>query len=91
LSRIWKAKSPETFKPTGTFATPELTIIAFREQRYKTMEYVNNTSDDLRNHFWKHRLTGHIDLYQTLLLMSAHLERHTNQMKNIKLSKKFPK
>jgi DinB superfamily len=90
-SRIWRAKSPEIFKPTGKFATPELAIIAFREQRYKTMEYVNNTSDDLRNHFWKHRLTGHIDLYQTLLLMSAHLERHTNQMENIKTSRNFPK
>jgi hypothetical protein len=90
LSRIWKAKSPEIFKPSGKFATVEEAIKTFGSQRQETIAYVNTTEDDLRNHFWKHPLTGHIDLYQTLLLMSAHLERHTEQIKNIKLSSSFP-
>lgn len=91
LSRIWKAKSPEIFKPTGRFTSSVEAIKTFQDQRIKTMEYVNNTNDDLRNHFWKHPLTGTIDLYQTLILMSAHLERHIEQMKKIKTATNFPK
>jgi hypothetical protein len=90
LSRIWKAKSPEVFKPSGKFKNPKEAIIAFREQRLKTIEYIKTTNDDLRNHFWYHRLTKDIDLYQTIILMSAHLERHIEQIENIKKEKEFP-
>jgi DinB superfamily len=90
LSRIWKAKSPEIFKPTGKFTTFNEAITTFRDQRLKTIEYIKTTKDDLRNHFWKHPLTGTIDLYQTLLLMSAHLERHIEQIEYLKKSKEFP-
>jgi len=91
LSRIWKAKSPEVFKPTGRFTTSKEAIEAFRKQRLKTISYIETTNDDLRNHFWKHPLTGTIDLYQTLILMSAHLERHIEQMENSKKDLNFPK
>lgn len=90
LSRFWKASSPEVFKPSGKFANPYEAIIALQDQRFKTMEYIKTTDDDLRNHFWKHRLTGTIDLYQTILLMSAHLERHIWQIERIKENKNFP-
>lgn len=84
LSRIWRAKSPEIFKPQNKFLSVSETLNVFKTQREKIIHYVNTTNDDLRNHFWKHPLTGHIDLFQTLILMSAHLERHTEQIENIK-------
>lgn len=90
LSRIWKAKSPEVFKPSGRFKNPKDAIIAFREQRLKTIKYIETTKDDLRNHFWYHRLTKDIDLYQTIILMSAHLERHIEQMEKIKKDEYYP-
>lgn len=90
-SRSWRARSPEVFRPTGRFATSELAIQSLQSQRAKTMTYASQTTDDLRNHYWRHPLTGHIDLYQTLLLMSAHLERHIAQMEAIKASRDFPK
>ncbi len=83
-SRKWKAKSPEIFKPSNKFKTVDDAISAYATQRLSTIDYVKTTQDDLRNHFWKHPLTGTIDLYQTLLLMSAHLERHTEQIEGIK-------
>lgn len=83
-SRRWRARSPEIFKPSNKFDSVEDAIIAYTNQRLATIEYVKSTNDDLRNHFWKHPLTGIIDLYQTLLLMSAHLERHTEQIDRIK-------
>jgi DinB superfamily len=89
-SRKWTAKSPEIFKPSNTFSTTQEAIIIFQKQRNQTIGYIENTKDDLRNHYWHHPLTGKIDLYQTLLLMSAHLERHIDQIKNIKKSNGFP-
>lgn len=91
LSKRWKAKSPEIFKPDGNFGTVQETLVAFTEARNQTIQYVLKTNDDLRNHFWRHPLTGTIDLYQTLILMSAHLERHTEQIENIKKEASFPK
>ena len=90
LSRIWKAKSPEVFKPSGKFKNTKEAIIAFREQRLKTIEYIKTTKDDLRNHFWYHRLTKDIDLYQTIILMDAHLERHIEQIEKIKKDEYYP-
>lgn len=90
-SKKWKAKSPEIFKPSSKFANASEAITAFHNQRNKTISYVETTKDDLRNHHWKHPLTGKIDLYQTLILMSAHLERHIEQIENVKLSTYFPK
>jgi DinB superfamily len=90
-NRFWKARSPEVLKPTGSFTTTELALKLFRKQRKETLEYINSTNDDLRNHFWEHRATGIIDLYQTLILMSGHLERHIAQIEEIKSSKRFPK
>lgn len=84
LSRVWRARSPEIFKPIGQFASTEEALHTFRMQRQNTISYVQTTQDDLRHHFWRHPLTGTIDLYQTLLLMSAHLERHTEQIEDIK-------
>lgn len=83
-SRKWKAKSPEIFKPSNKFKNVDDALSAYATQRLSTIDYVKTTQDDLRNHFWKHPLTGTIDLYQTLLLMSAHLERHTEQIELIK-------
>lgn len=90
-SKKWKAKSPEIFKPSNKFVNPKEAITAFQIQRNKTITFIASTKDDLRNRYWKHPLTGKIDLYQTLLLMSAHLERHIEQIENIKASVSFPK
>lgn len=90
-SKTWKAKSPEIFKPSNKFSNVKEAIITFQKQRIKTISYIEATKDDLRNHYWKHPLTGKIDLYQTLLLMSAHVERHIEQIENIKSSIGFPK
>ncbi len=90
-NRRWRAKSPEIFKPSGRFASVEETINAFKMQRNKTIDYINTTNDDLRNHFWKHPATGVVDLYQTIILMSAHLERHIAQIEEVKAFEDFPK
>lgn len=90
-SRRWRARSPEKFKPIKNGGAIESTLKEFYSQRENTIQYVKITQDDLRNHYWKHPLTGRIDLYQTLILMSAHLDRHLDQIEIIKSYKNFPK
>ncbi len=89
-SRDWKARSPEVFKPSGKFADSEAAVTAFRTQRLATIAYIDTTHDELRHRYWRHPLTGTIDLYQTLLLMSAHLDRHVAQMEGVKKGVGFP-
>ncbi len=83
-SRNWKARSPEVFRPSGQFKDAQAALEAIRNQRKSTIEYATSSRDALRYHYWRHPLTGQIDLYQTLLLMSAHMERHTEQIMRIR-------
>jgi uncharacterized damage-inducible protein DinB len=86
-----KVKAPEKIKPSGTFATIEAIKQAFTTQRDSAIQYVATTVAPLHYHFWKHPATGKIDLYQTIILMSAHTKRHILQIEEVKKQSKFPK
>jgi len=89
--RSHKAQAPEFLKPTNRFATRGETIKAFEDSRKATMDYVRTTNDDLRDHFGPHPLLGPMDAYQWILLISAHSERHTKQIEEVKADPNFPK
>jgi uncharacterized damage-inducible protein DinB len=88
--RLVKVKAPEVIKPSGKFATIDAIKLAFTAKRDSTIIYVETTQDPLHTHFWKHPATGTIDLYQTIILMSAHTKRHILQIEEVKNSKGFP-
>ncbi len=89
--RSHKVQAPEFLKPTNRFATREDNIKAFEDARKATMNYVRTTNDDLRDHFGPHPLLGPMDAYQWILLISAHTERHTKQIEEVKADPNFPK
>jgi hypothetical protein len=89
--RTHKVQAPEFLKPTNRFATREENIKAFEDARSLTMEYVRTTNDDLRDHFGPHPVLGPLDAYQWILLISAHSERHTKQIEEVKADPNFPK
>jgi hypothetical protein len=89
--RSHKAQAPEFLKPTNRWATREETTKAFEDSRKATMDYVRTTNDDLRDHFGPHPLLGPLDAYQWILLISAHSERHTKQIEEVKADPNFPK
>jgi DinB superfamily len=89
--RLIKVKAPEIIKPSGKFANIEAIKLAFMTQRDSTLTYIATTQDPLHTHYWKHPATGTIDLYQTLILMSAHTKRHIMQIEEVKNKSKFPK
>jgi hypothetical protein len=89
--RSHKVQAPDFLKPTGRFATREQTVQAFEQARKTTMDYVRTTNDDLRDHFAPHPMLGTMDAYQYILLISAHSERHTKQIEEVKADPNFPK
>jgi uncharacterized damage-inducible protein DinB len=89
--RSHKAQAPEFLRPTGRWATEADLTKAFEESRRVTMDYVRTTDDDLRDHFFDHPVFGTLDGYQWLLLLSAHSERHTAQIEEVKADPNFPK
>jgi hypothetical protein len=89
--RSTKRIAPEFLKPSGKFKNSEEAIKAFVEQRDKNIEYVQTTTNDLRNHFLPHSSLGLLDDYQWLLVISAHSRRHTLQIEEVKADPNFPK
>ena len=89
--RSHKAQAPEFLKPTNRWATEADVAKAFEDSRKTTMDYVRTTNDDLRDHFGPHPMLGPLDAYQWILLISAHSERHTKQIEEVKADPNFPK
>lgn len=89
--RSHKVQAPEFLKPTGRWANRAEVTKAFEDARKATMDYVSSTHDDLRDHFGPHPLLGPMDAYQWILLISAHSERHTKQIEEVKADPNFSK
>jgi uncharacterized damage-inducible protein DinB len=89
--RSVKAQAPEFLRPTGRWASEGEVVSAFEKYRQATMDYVRSTNDDLRDHFFDHPKLGMLDGYQWLLLISAHSQRHTEQINEVKADPNFPK
>jgi hypothetical protein len=89
--RSHKAQAPEFLKPTNRWATEADLIKAFEDERKATMDYVRTTNEDLRDHFGPHPTLGLLDGYQWILMISAHSERHTKQIEEVKADPNFPK
>lgn len=88
--RSHKLTAPEVLEPTHRFANIEELKTHFIESRTRTLDYVRSTQDDLRHHETKAPM-GTIDAYQLLLLLSAHSERHTMQIKEVMADPNYPK
>lgn len=89
--RSKKFQAPEMFQPTqAKWATAEETMESFKEDRAAHIKYVKTTTEDVRNHVAETPF-GYIDAYQVMLLLSAHTNRHTQQIEEVKKDTGFPK
>jgi hypothetical protein len=90
-NRSQKAKAAEPMLPgKATWQNMTEAIAAFKASRGEHLKYVKNTTEDLRNHVFQLPF-GSIDGYQFLLFMSAHSDRHTQQINEVKADPNFPK
>jgi uncharacterized damage-inducible protein DinB len=90
VSRTQKFQAPEALRPTHRFATPQEMVDHFKQSREHTVAYVRDTQDDLRGHFFDHPVLKTMDTYQWILLISAHSQRHTAQLNEVKANANFP-
>ena len=89
--RTNKIKTYPQFEPQNiTFKTTDEALASFKENRQKLIEFVKNTKEDLRNHVAALPF-GSFDCYQMTLFISAHSNRHTKQIEEVKASDGFPK
>ena len=63
----------------------------FQARRDRTVAYLRTTPDDLRSHTLAHPVMKTLDGYQWILLLSAHSQRHTAQIEEVKAHPKFPR
>lgn len=87
--RSHKAQAPGPLVPTGRW-TPAATLDHFLGSRTKTISYLESTPD-LREHVVDSPLKQPLDAYEWLLFISAHSERHTKQILEVKADPNFPK
>ena len=85
------ATAPGEIRPTGRYATRAALLAAFNERRDKTIRLVETTPDDLRGRFFQMGPGREMDLYEMILMISGHSERHLLQMKEVMAAPGFPK
>jgi uncharacterized damage-inducible protein DinB len=88
--RVTRFQAPEMLTPTGRWPCEEL-LKEFDGARQRTREFSSSTAADLRQHFFRHPVFGELDLYQWLLVLAAHCDRHRAQSEEVMSSAGFPR
>jgi len=88
VDRSVKGKAPEVIQPAGRFAGKAAVIEEFNMRRDRTVEFVRTTQEDLRARVTPGRTR--LDGVQHLLRLSAHSERHTLQIEEVKADPGYP-
>ncbi|MBK0378929.1 DinB family protein [Mucilaginibacter segetis] len=89
--RTQKSKTFAALEPANTpYNSVKEAITAFRTRREKLIAFVKNTQTDLRSHVLLLPV-GSYDVYQFILLIAAHSNRHTQQIEEVKADPNFPK
>lgn len=87
--RSKKATAPEPLVPKGSFASRAALVEAFKAARAKTLALASGTTD-LRAYGQAGLPVGEVDAYQGILFLSAHTERHTKQIDEVKTAAGYP-
>jgi len=88
--RKTKFQAPEAIKPTNRFGSPQAAIDHFVDSRATTETFLK-TATGLRDHVADSPNGQKWDAYEFILLIAAHSERHTNQIKEVKADPNYPK
>lgn len=86
--RTKKAQAPEPLVPSND-GSPSDVLDHFLKSRDRSLDLMK-ASGDLRSHTTTSPL-GTFDAYEWLIFMSAHSERHTKQILEVKADPNFPK
>lgn len=85
-----KRKTSEALTPNSRFGSYEAALKEFVGKRDANIEFTKSTREDLRNRLTTYSF-GTLDLYQCLIAMIGHSERHIVQLEEVMADPKFPK
>lgn len=89
-NRTKKVKTSDPMKPENTpFKSASEALGSFKQSRDKLVSYVKDTKADLRNYVIASPM-GALDAYQFILFISAHTNRHMQQIVEVKANAAFP-
>lgn len=90
--RARKMNSPEGFVPTGRWTTQAEMMSAYDEARRSNLEYLRTTRDSLRSRGVDHAaFGGPIDGAHWLVVIGAHMNRHLQQIEDVKRAEGYPR
>lgn len=90
-NRTNRVKTLSTLEPQNiSFASTSEALASLKQNREKAMNFVNTTKEDLRNHVIEYPF-GSYDCYQSILILGSHMNRHTQQIEEVKSQAGFPK
>ncbi|MCB0279077.1 MAG: DinB family protein [Calditrichaeota bacterium] len=83
--------APPQLQPKNEYKTLSEALLAYKEERQKTINLLQNTKTTLRQISGNNPVLGVIDGYQWFIFASAHTERHMEQINEIMNHQNFPK
>jgi hypothetical protein len=89
--RSTKGKTGAAMEPQNiSFKSTAEALASLKQDRVKSISFINSTDAALRNHVIKYPF-GTRDCYQSILLLGAHMNRHIQQIDEVKSQPNFPK
>jgi len=90
FDRNTRMSAPERSRPTSRYGDPTEVTAVFESTRARLLQWLEETTLDLRAHGVPHPMLGLLDGKQWLLFAAAHVERHTRQIIDIKKDPRYP-
>jgi hypothetical protein len=87
IDRTNRTTTGEARVPKGQFANADAALQSFRKLRGTMTTFAQETQEDLRGRQLK---GGNMDVYQWLLMISTHSQRHILQIREIKAHRSYP-
>ena len=81
-NRGTKVKTAAPFEPSGKWDSKDKMLAELEKSRAKLLEFLTSTNADLRGYAATLPL-GEVDVYQIMLIISSHSQRHTFQMMEV--------
>jgi hypothetical protein len=88
VDRTNRQKTGEARVPHGTFPSARESLASFRKLRATITQFAKSSEDDLRGRQLK---GGNMDVYQWVLMISTHSQRHIMQIREVKGHSGYPK
>jgi hypothetical protein len=88
IDRTNRTKTGEARVPSGKWPSVRESLAEFRKLRAAIRDYAKTTQDDPRS---RQLIGGGMDVYQWLLMISTHSQRHILQIREVKGHAGYPR